>query len=332
VWFLTAATVTAALMTGAAGSRTASPGSPGGGGAGEVAIFYYPWYGTAAVDGSWEHWQQNGNDPPASIASNWFPVRGVYSSSDVAVVRAQMREIASIGVQTVIVSWWGPGSAEAARLPLVERAARAAGLRVALHVEPFAGRTPAALVSQLRALASAGITDVYVYDSTSSPDSEWKAANGQLAGLRLFANTGLPGKAEAGGFAGLYTYDVRIYDGRSFPRMCASARMHNLLCAPSVGPGFDAERATGDLRVQGRGNGKTYDRMWRGAVRAAADVVTITSYNEWHEGTQIEPASAVGGPYSSYDGAYGLEGRAAERAYLDRTAAWVRTYRERVGR
>ena len=221
---------------------------------------------------------------------------GVYSSSDVAVVRAQMREIASIGVQTVIVSWWGPESTEAARLPLVARAARAAGLRVALHVEPFAGRTPAALVPQLRAFASAGVTDAYVYDSTESADSEWKAANKQLAGLRLFANTNLPGKAEAGGFAGLYTYDVRIYDGTSFPRMCASAHMHNLLCAPSVGPGFDAERATGDTRVRGRANGKTYDRMWRGAIRAAADVVTITSYNEWHEGTQIEPASAVGAP------------------------------------
>ena len=73
LWFLTAATVTAALVTGAASSRTAGPGSPGGGGAGEVAIFYYPWYGTVAVDGSWQHWQQNGNDPPASIASNWFP-------------------------------------------------------------------------------------------------------------------------------------------------------------------------------------------------------------------------------------------------------------------
>ena len=90
--------------------------------------------------------------------------------------------------------------------------------------------------------------------------------------------------------------------------MCASARMHNLLCAPSVGPGFDAERATGDARIQGRADGETYDRMWRSAIRAAADVVTITSYNEWHEGTQIEPASAVGGPYVSYDGAYGLYG------------------------
>ena len=325
LWFLTAATVTAALMTGAASSRTASPGSPGGGGAGEVAIFYYPWYGTASVDGAWQHWQQNGNDPPVSIASNWFPARGVYSSSDVAVVRAQMREIASIGVQTVIVSWWGPESAEAARLPLVERAARAAGLRVALHVEPFAGRTPASLVAAAARVRHSRASPTPTSTTRRrAPTASGRRPTSSCQGLRLFANTNLPGKAEAGGFAGLYTYDVRIYDGKSFPRMCASARMHNLLCAPSVGPGFDAERATGDTRIQGRANGKTYDRMWRGAIRAAADVVTITSYNEWHEGTQIEPASAIGAPYASYDGAYGLTGRAAQRAYLDRTAEWVR--------
>ena len=67
--------------------------------------------------------------------------------------------------------------------------------------------------------------------------------------------------------------------------------------------------------------------MWRAAIRARADVVTITSYNEWHEGTQIEPAVAVGRPYDSYDGAYGLNGRAAQRAYLDRTAYWASRYR-----
>ena len=329
---LAAALVLAALTLGAAGSSIASPGSPGGVGAGEVAIFYYPWYGTEALDGTWQHWQQNGNTPPTQIASNWFPARGPYSSSDPKVVRAQMREIASAGIQTVIVSWWGPGSAEAARLPRVQRLARAAGLSVAVHVEPFDGRTPETLAPELRALAATGIEDFYIYDSTSSSDDGWRALNQQLPGLRLFANTGLPGKAAAGGFAGLYTYDVRVYDGNSFPRMCASARMHNLVCAPSVGPGFDARRATGETRVCSRANGATYDTMWRSAVRAAADVVTITSYNEWHEGTQIEPARAVGPPYQSYDGAYGRSGRAAQTAYLDRTARWVARYRTVVGR
>jgi glycoprotein endo-alpha-1,2-mannosidase len=295
-----------------------------------VAIFFYPWFGTPRRDGSWQHWQQNGYTPPTGIASGWFPVRGTYSSSDPAVLRAQMREIAAVGVQTVIVSWWGPGSVEAGRLPQVAAAARAAGLGVALHIEPFGGRTPATLVTELRSLGVPGITDVYIYDSATSPDAEWRAFNAELRGIRAFAHTGLPGKAKEGGFAGLYTYDVRIFDGSSFPRMCASARRLGLLCAPSVGPGFDARRATGETRARSRAAGATYDRMWKGAVRATADIVTITSYNEWHEGTQIEPAAAHGPPYASYEGAYGLRGQQACRACLDRTAQWIDRYRSRM--
>ena len=332
IGLLTAVVVAAALAVGGASSSTLTRGMPEDTGAGEVAIFYYPWYGTQSREGQWQHWQQHGNDPPTHVASGWMPVRGAYSSSDPVVVRAQMREIAEIGVQTVIVSWWGQDSVEAARLPAVSRAARDAGLRVALHVEPYAGRTASQLEPQIRALADKGITDFYVYDSVFTPDDEWRALNRRLPGVRLFANTSLPGKALAGGFAGLYTYDVYIYDGSSFPRMCASARQLGLLCAPSVGPGYDAFRATGDPRRRSRERGATYDGMWRGAIRAHAPIVTITSYNEWHEGTQIEPARAVGSPYASYDGAYGLVGQPAQRAYLDRTAMWIGNYRSRMGR
>jgi hypothetical protein len=66
--------------------------------------------------------------------------------------------------------------------------------------------------------------------------------------------------------------------------------------------------------------------MWRRAIASRADVVTITSYNEWHEGTQIEPARAVGRPYASYNGAWGLRGKPAENAYLRRTAWWTARY------
>jgi hypothetical protein len=80
-----------------------------------------------------------------------------------------------------------------------------------------------------------------------------------------------------------------------------------------------------------RRGGRTYDSMWRLAIAAGADSVTITSYNEWHEGTQIEPAvprRLAGYRYLSYDGAWGLHGEAAEFAYLSRTRYWSDLFRK----
>jgi glycoprotein endo-alpha-1,2-mannosidase len=316
--FITA--VASALVATGAGLAAPTPLDPS---VPQVAIFYYAWYGTPAADGTWLHWGQGDNTPPGRIGSNYYPVRGPYSSGVASVVRAQMREIAATGIDTVIVSWWGPGSVEDARLRPIAAAAKAAGLGLALHVEPWPGRTPAAVVAALRDLTGLGIRDVYVYDSTSAPDEEWHAALSGLTGFRVFAHTSLPGKALNGGFQGLYTYDVLVYDGGSFGRMCTGARTLGLLCAPSVGPGFDSSRATGDARVRQRADGGWYDHMWQAAVTAAPDVVTITSYNEWHEGTQIEPARAAGRSYLSYDGAWGRRGADAQRAYLDRTSYWV---------
>jgi glycoprotein endo-alpha-1,2-mannosidase len=60
-------------------------------------------------------------------------------------------------------------------------------------------------------------------------------------------------------------------------------------------------------------------------------MTTITSYNEWNEGTQIESACVHAG-YASYDGAWGSSGNVADRAYLNRTQYWVSRYvRERLG-
>jgi glycoprotein endo-alpha-1,2-mannosidase len=290
-----------------------------------IAIFFYPWYGTPARDGSYQHWSQHGADPPAEIASSFFPARGIYSSTDPGVLRSQMTDIAGAGIGVVIVSWWGTGSPEDERLPAVIAAARPFGLRIAIHIEPYTGRTPETVAADIARLRTLGITDFYIYGSTGDPDADWAAVNHDLHGVRVFANTSLPGKAAAGGFAGLYTYDVYEYDGSSFPRVCDSARALHLLCAPSVGPGYDA-RATGDPRIRPRADGATYDGMWRSAIRARADIVTITSYNEWHEGTQIEPSREAGVGYMSYDGAWGLYGKAAERAYIDRTGMWVGKY------
>jgi glycoprotein endo-alpha-1,2-mannosidase len=293
-----------------------------------VGIFYYPWFATPQRDGQYLHWQQGGSVPPADVASGYYPARGVYSSADAVVVDAQMREIAEAGVGVVITSWWGRGTLEDLRLPLLLETAARHGVQVAAHLEPYGGRTVATTEVDIAYLRELGLTDFYVWASSMHSDAEWADLNLRLEGVRTFANTNLVGKAAAGGFDGVYTYDVLLFDGKLFPRLCTQARRLGLLCAPSVGPGYDARRATPDRRVKPRRHGARYDEMWRGAVSARADLVTITSYNEWHEGTQIEPARAKGRSYLGYEGAWGRKGASAETAYLHRTAYWVR----RLGR
>jgi glycoprotein endo-alpha-1,2-mannosidase len=286
------------------------------------AIFFYPWYSNMRHDGGFAHWTQNGHQPPLDLASQYFPARGAYSSADPRVLRDQMRDIAGAGVDEVVSSWWGRNSSEDLRLPAVLRAAKRVHLRVGVQLEPYPERTPASVAADIVYLRSLGIRDVYIYRSNDFVAEDWWPVTRQPNGMRLFAQTGRVGFAARAGFTGFYTYDILVYDGAKFGRMCEQARSLGILCAPSVGPGYEAAAATGDTRVKPRLAGGTYDSMWRAANDAGADVVTITSYNEWSEGTQIE-AAGHGGRYESYEGAYGLHGRAAQRAYIMRTRYWT---------
>jgi glycoprotein endo-alpha-1,2-mannosidase len=286
------------------------------------AIFFYPWFSNPRHDGSYAHWTQGGHLPPFDVASHFFPARGAYSSGDPRVLRNQMRDIAAAGIDEVVSSWWGQGSPEDLRLGAVIRTARRVKLQVAVQLEPYPGRTVDSVGADLAYLRGLGIHDVYVYRSNDFQSDDWKRVTSQPNGMRLFAQTSRVGFAARAGFAGFYTYDILLYTGAKFERLCEQARAAGILCAPSVGPGYEAWQATGDVREKPRLDGETYDSMWEAAIRAGANLVTVTSYNEWSEGTQIEPAGH-GGRYESYDGAYGLYGKRAERAYIMRTAYWT---------
>ena len=72
-----------------------------------------------------------------------------------------------------------------------------------------------------------------------------------------------------------------------------------------------------------REEGRYYDRMFETALASSPRWIGITSFNEWHEGTQIEPAipkSIPGFNYVDYS-PFGPE------HYLDRTRFWVNCFR-----
>jgi len=297
-----------------------------------VAAFYYPWFGSPE-DGGYAHWAQDGHAPPMDIASDYYPAYGPYASNNAAVIATQMQEVQSAGINELAVSWWGRGSPEDQTLPDVIAGAAPFGIQIAAHIEPYAGRTAQSVLADATYLHSLGIDTVYVYQPFLEAPADWAPVNDALhaMGITTFAETGLVGQAVTGHFSGVYTYDTVTYGARFLARYCSEAHAVGLICAPSVGPGFDARRATGNPVVKPRRNGQTYDDMWLAAIAAGADEITITSFNEWQEGTQIEPAVGVtlgSYRYASYNGAWGLEGLAAQDAYLDRTAYWANLFRK----
>jgi hypothetical protein len=132
----------------------------------------------------------------------------------------------------------------------------------------------------------------------------------------------------------VYTYDaIATHNKPDWTAVAAFCADRGMVWAPSLGPGYIDDRAVpgNTTPTLERANGTTYDEEWAYALAsgngdAPPDWVSITSFNEWHEGTMIEPATATAPgslEYLDYEGAYGRGGRAAETAYLDRTAQWV---------
>ena len=308
----------------------------------EVAVFYYPWWATPERDAEWRHWEGNNRQPPADIAANYYPQRGVYSNSDPSVNGAQMTEMARAGIDLAVTSWWGRGSFEDRQLPGVLRAASAAGLRVAVHLEPYVGRSLATIAEDVAYLRRLGIRDVWMYNAQGFAASAWAPVRAAMGSdVRVMAQSGNPTQmksgdfaayAQAAGFDGIYTYDAVRFAPSEFTAVCASARLNNLLCSASVSPGYVANRLKpNDTQLVARNGGARYDDTWLGAIDAGSDIVSITSYNEWHEGTQIEPAVpyCFGDGYCSpgYEGAYGTSGPTAPGAYLGRTLLWATIFR-----
>jgi hypothetical protein len=134
-------------------------------------------------------------------------------------------------------------------------------------------------------------------------------------------------------FSGMYTYDgIAGATAPGWRQAGEYARAHGLIRAPSVAPGYLDDRAVpgNSTPTVDRADGAAYDRQWSNALDPAVGGsptwVSVTSFNEWHEGSSIEPADSTppaGHGYRTYDGAYGRTGTAAEAAYLDRTAYWA---------
>uniref|UniRef100_A0A0N4ZH07 Glycoprotein endo-alpha-1,2-mannosidase n=1 Tax=Parastrongyloides trichosuri TaxID=131310 RepID=A0A0N4ZH07_PARTI len=149
----------------------------------------------------------------------------------------------------------------------------------------------------------------YLYDSYLIDSSNWihiASLNGSstirhtrydsiLIGLLVNENDKM--EIVNAGFDGFYTYFAS--EGFSYgstmnnwKQLSEFCEENDLLFVPSVGPGYNDERVRpwNKINTKPRNDGNYYKEHFKAAHTARADIVSITSFNEWHEGTQIEPA------------------------------------------
>lgn len=247
-------------------------------------------------------------------------------------------------------------STDSAILDLVAAAEEVSGMYVAFHLEPYPGRSAETVREDVKYLLDRvgsspallrlhGKPFFYVYDSYHISSTEWASilANESKLTVRgtlydgifiaLFLNKGDGENVIDGHFDGFYTYfasEAVSYGSKhsNWKALAALAKETGKLFAASVGPGYNDTRIRpwNAVTTVDREGGRTYDRAWSAATEAGADIVSITSYNEWGEGTQIEPAIEKEG-YSYYG-----KGNSDPDLYLDATLRWSEKFQTATGR
>ena len=112
---------------------------------------------------------------------------------------------------------------------------------------------------------------------------------------------------EVGGFDGFYTYfavNGFTYGSRwdTWSNLKSFAERSNAIFIPSVGPGYidTSVRPWNAANTRSRENGRYYEKAFQAALSVRPSLISITSFNEWHEGTQIEKATPKSRPGFRY--------------------------------
>ena len=75
----------------------------------KIMAHYMPWYQSQPVSGFWgSHWSKNGYfNPPTTVASHYYPLLGPYDSNDPHVLASQALLMKFGGIDGMIADWYG---------------------------------------------------------------------------------------------------------------------------------------------------------------------------------------------------------------------------------
>ena len=256
-----------------------------------------------------------------------YPAGGAYDSHYPAIVDRQAETARTVGISGFIASWWGRDSFEDRGMPLLLAAAAKHELTGTAYYEKIAGEDAATRIKSAiddidylltryggdkAWLRASGKPVLFVYGRALhelSP-ADWQEVLAQVrrdqpGGVVLIADSLDPQLVSLFGGASTYNItgqtqhksppEIRAWAHTAYPKMVAAAGLGKISTVTVI-PGYD-DRNTGrppPRPVTDRWGGETYRVLWQEAIAAAPDYVLITSWNEWHEGSEIEASVEYG--------------------------------------
>jgi len=291
-----------------------------------VLAFYYPWYGNPQGPSSrWFHWDRVSH---ASIGTATdYPLLGPYDSWDLKVARSHIFMAKAAGIDGFICSWWGVGTFEDEAFARMLDVAASEGFNLTIYYESVRGeREPPAsqVVEELSyvlgkysshpaflKIEGKPVVFVYAVEAYGRKPSFWadvlaKVRNSTGIDAIFIADTFNTAYLEA--FDGLHTYNpIWIKDHaavyaeeaklvRTYVQPGAAVFYRRLWTA-TVNPGYDDRKIRSPGAHVPRESGAYYRRTWEAALDSNPDMILICTWNEWHEGTEIEPSREYGFDY-----------------------------------
>ncbi len=277
----------------------------------QVLAFYYGWYGAPG--------HVTLDDAPEQ------PAGGPYDSLDPATIERQVKQAKSAGLTGFIASWWGRGDRTDQQLPHLLDTAKTAGLAIAAYVET--ADTPDNLcrdivyifqtyVSHPAWLRLDGKPVIFLYDRVLQGIGldGWQKARALIEaaapGALAFIATGNGPRQIAERtpfFDGLHIYDMPFYLAQphtfawlwrsGFYKSWVKAQKGLRVTTATVMPGYNDSKIPDrppPRPIIDRNNGRTFRDLFGAVIAAKPDWILIVSFNEWHEGSEIEPSAQSG--------------------------------------
>jgi glycoprotein endo-alpha-1,2-mannosidase len=310
-----------------------------------VMAFYYPWYGIPDGPGGagrTVHWGKIDAANHDIAASTHYPALGAYDSHDPKVIDQHCQWAKAAHIDTFIVSWWGHGDYSDRAMPKILDACARHGLAACIYYEtvPKPQTAEAAAKDIVRVLEKYGSYKAHLKVDGKPVVFIYGRAVGQL-GLTgwletvKLVNAGYRGGAVLIGdqfsygaariFAGVHTYntagslagrspaDAQKWAAATYPSWVQLADGADKIVAITVIPGYDDTKIRKPGLAVERYDGELYRVQWEEAIAADPHWVLVTSFNEWHEGSEIEPSLQYGSKYIELTGQFAERFKSAPR-------------------